>query len=319
MNYDLFNGDADGILSLLQLRKAQPIDSVLVTGVKRKIDLMRDLNVSCDDKVTVLDVSMEKNADALQRVLELGCSVFYADHHKTGTIPSSNNLDAHIDLDPNMCTALIIDQYLSGQYHEWAIAAAFGDNLVAKARQLSLDAGLTNEQMSQVEELGVLINYNGYGDSLDDLHYHPKDLYMALMQYASPFDVIADIESPYHRLKDAYDCDMSAAQTQKPEYESDRVGVYILPNNATSRRVSGVFGNWLANEAPDKAHAVFTENGDGTYKISLRAPLNNKQGAGDICSQFATGGGRAAAAGVNALPRDQVDVFIQAVDKYYNI
>jgi hypothetical protein len=45
--------------------------------------------------------------------------------------------------------------------------------------------------------------------------------------------------------------------------------------------------------------------------------LSNKQGAGDICSQFATGGGRAAAAGVNALPKDQIDDFLETVEKYY--
>lgn len=33
MNYDIFNGDADGIIALLQLRLADPIDSQLITGV----------------------------------------------------------------------------------------------------------------------------------------------------------------------------------------------------------------------------------------------------------------------------------------------
>lgn len=47
------------------------------------------------------------------------------------------------------------------------------------------------------------------------------------------------------------------------------------------------------------------------------APLNNKQGAGDVCAQFATGGGRAAAAGINALAKEQVNDFIQAVEAYY--
>ena len=37
--YDVFNGDADGICALLQLRLAAPADSTLITGVKRDIDL----------------------------------------------------------------------------------------------------------------------------------------------------------------------------------------------------------------------------------------------------------------------------------------
>ncbi|OYW81954.1 MAG: hypothetical protein B7Z22_14920, partial [Hyphomonas sp. 32-62-5] len=37
------------------------------------------------------------------------------------------------------------------------------------------------------------------------------------------------------------------------------------------------------------------------YVVSVRAPLSNKAGADILCSQFATGGGRKAAAGINHL------------------
>ena len=97
-----------------------------------------------------------------------------------------------------------------------------------------------------------------------------------------------------------------------------------MADEAWARRVSGVFGNDLANQAPDRAHIVLTLNKhddnsqqEASYTISLRAPLNNKQGAGDICAKFPTGGGRAAAAGVNALPVNQLDEFIDTVAKYY--
>jgi len=41
MNYDIFNGDADGIIALLQLQLANPTDSVKITGVKRDIQLLK--------------------------------------------------------------------------------------------------------------------------------------------------------------------------------------------------------------------------------------------------------------------------------------
>lgn len=41
MHYDVFNGDADGILSLIQLRKHEPKNSILITEVKRNIKLMQ--------------------------------------------------------------------------------------------------------------------------------------------------------------------------------------------------------------------------------------------------------------------------------------
>ncbi|PUE05199.1 MAG: acetyltransferase, partial [Candidatus Sedimenticola endophacoides] len=40
MDYDVFNGDADGICALLQLRREEPREAVLVTGVKRDIALL---------------------------------------------------------------------------------------------------------------------------------------------------------------------------------------------------------------------------------------------------------------------------------------
>ncbi|MFW1085493.1 DHH family phosphoesterase [Vibrio parahaemolyticus] len=317
MNYDIFNGDADGIIALLQLRLADPIDSQLITGVKRDIKLVEKVDVQAGDELTVLDISMEKNMAGLEQALAQGAHVFYADHHKAGDIPQHGNLDAHIDLDANMCTALIVDKLLEGRFHIWAITAAYGDNLIAKADALADQAGLNHEQKAQLKELGTLINYNGYGSKVDDLHFHPADLYRALVQYISPFEVIEDKASPYYQLQSAYQQDMDTAQAVPATHESDTLKLFELPNTAASRRISGVYGNWLANQNPDSAHAVLTENADGTYTVSLRAPLNNKQGAVAVCGQFPTGGGREAAAGINALRKEDVNAFIDAVETYY--
>jgi hypothetical protein len=39
---------------------------------------------------------------------------------------------------------------------------------------------LSDAQLDQLRELGECLNYNGYGDSLADLHFHPAELYRAL-------------------------------------------------------------------------------------------------------------------------------------------
>ena len=317
MNYDIFNGDADGIIALLQLRLAQPLESTLVTGVKRDIQLLDKIQLKVDDQVTALDISMEKNMSGLLSALESGAKVFYADHHRSGDIPQDKNLQAHIDLDANTCTALIIDKLLEGRFHEWAITAAYGDNLITKADELAVQAGMSKVQAAQLKELGTLINYNGYGAKVADLHYHPADLYKALLNYSSPFEVLTDLGSPFYFLQNAYQQDMDNALAIKAKHKSSKLGLFELPNAAWARRISGVYGNLLANQSPDSAHAVLTVNKDGSYMVSLRAPLNNKQGAGDICSQFETGGGRAAAAGVNALPAVDLQKFIGLVENSY--
>jgi hypothetical protein len=50
--------------------------------------------------------------------------------------------------------------------------------------------------------------------------------------------------------------------------------------------------------------------GDGHHRVSVRAPYNRKDGADELCRQFPSGGGRKAAAGINALAQDSLANFI---------
>ncbi|WOT06326.1 DHH family phosphoesterase [Shewanella youngdeokensis] len=318
MNYDVFNGDADGIISLLQLRLHTPVDATLVTGVKRDINLVKQVDVAAASSVTVLDISMEKNIAAVEQLLNNNVPVFYADHHRSGNIPESSLLNANIDLDANTCTALIIDNLLDGAYHLWAIAAAYGDNLIAKADTLSRSASLSTEQSELLKELGTLVNYNGYGSNISDLHFHPADLYRELIKYPNPFDMIQDEKSAFNQLRQAYVEDMAQAQAIAARYTGEYLEVFELPDEPWARRISGVYGNMLANLSPSKAHAVLTQNADKSYTVSLRAPLLNKVGAGDVCSQFDTGGGRAAAAGINSLSSTDIERFINMTEDFYS-
>ena len=97
MDYDLFNGDADGICALLQLRLAEPRDAQLVTGVKRDINLVAKVDPQAGDRLTILDVSMDKNKAGLETALAAGAEVFYVDHHFPGDIPEHPGLTALIN------------------------------------------------------------------------------------------------------------------------------------------------------------------------------------------------------------------------------
>ena len=317
MNYDIFNGDADGIIALLQLQLANPTESVKVTGVKRDIQLLKKITPKAGDNIRVLDISMEKNMAELHDALCVGARVMYVDHHKAGDIPNHANLFAHIDLDANMCTSLIVSNLIDKQYHLWAITAAYGDNLFAKADCEADKLGLTELEKSQLKAFGTYINYNGYGSEVADLHFAPVDLFNELLKYKSPLDAINDHESVYYVLEKAYKADMQKAADAKVLHNCDTAKVILLDDAPWARRVSGVLGNDLANQAPNKAHAVLTYNNKGSYTVSVRAPLNNKQGAVDVCSQFATGGGRAAAAGINELDQQQVEQFITTLVNFY--
>ena len=317
MHFDVFNGDADGIIALVQLRLNEPKESTLITGVKRDISLLKQVPVETAKSVTVLDISMEKNTPALIDILAKHIEVFYVDHHRTGDIPQSEYLQTLIDTDANICTSLLVNAHLNGKYVNWAIAAAFGDNMINSAEILANEVGLSQPEQEQLKALGIYINYNGYGRSIEDLHFSPNDLFTQLVKYKDPFTLINEQGSIFSQLEQAYTADMGKANAATVLADNNICKVVQLPDEAWARRVSGVYGNELANQSPDKAHAVFTNNQGDSYTVSLRAPLNNKQGADDICIQFPTGGGRSAAAGINILPNDMVEQFVATVSEYY--
>jgi len=311
-SFDVFNGDADGIIALHQLRLAEPRpDAELVTGVKRDINLLAKLRDVRQARVTVLDISLDSNREALNTLLAAGCTIFYADHHFAGEIPATAALTAHIDPNPEVCTSLIIDRLLAGRYRAWAIAAAFGDNLHDAARLAAAPLDLTELQLATLRELGELLNYNGYGRTVADLHLPPDELYLALHGCDDPFAFCA--QAPIlAKLRQGFADDMARARACAPLQDGPAGRIFSFPAAPWARRVAGVFSNEKARERKDIAHALLVDNSDNTFTVSVRAPLNNKNGADSLCRRFPTGGGRSGAAGVNRLPADQLDSFIRA-------
>lgn len=316
--YDVFNGDADGLCALVQLRNAEPRDAKLISGVKRDIQLLEQVDAGADDVVTVLDISMDKNKSDLKRLLEQGAEVFYCDHHYAGEIPEAPRLTALINPASDVCTSLLINGHLQGRFAQWAVVGAYGDNLRQSAQAAAKPLGLTEDQLVQLENLGIYINYNGYGSQLQDLHFHPEDLYRQIAGYASPLDFIADNREAFEKLEGGYHSDMAAASAIAPQSSTEAAAVFVLPDAPWARRVSGVYSNDLANANPDRAHAVLTHKPGGNYLVSVRAPLTNKQGADEFCRQFPSGGGRAAAAGINDLPTDQLSQFVDQFIDFFS-
>ena len=308
MNFDVFNGDADGILSLVQLRLAEPRKAALVTGRKRDIKLLDRVDAGAGDHVTVLDISMRSNAEGLERILGAGASVFYVDHHNAGDIPQHPSLQAVIDTSPEMCTAILVDDCLEGAYRAWAVAAAFGDNfpVLARAKAEGLDLPLT-----ELARLGMLVNYNGYGGSVEDLLYHPADLYRELAPFDTPMVFLNENKAVFDALEAGYETDLLKATHAEVIDQTDKGNVITLPDSAGSRRISGVYGNQLAQDNPQRAHAILTAQ-QGGFLVSIRAPLDRRIGADTLALQFETGGGRAAAAGINHLPDADIDTFVEA-------
>jgi len=311
LDFDIFNGDADGLCALVQLRLAEPRDATLVTGVKRDIALLKRVAAGAGDRLTVLDISFDSNRDDVARLLAAGAQIRYFDHHFAGDVPAHPNLQLSVDPAPDTCTSLSVDACLGGRHRAWAIAAAFGDNLGDTAAALAARAGFDASRTGLLRNLGESLNYNAYGETVADLRHAPEALFAELLRYPDPFEFI-DRSPVFGALFEGYRADMTVVAGQQPVRETPAAAVYLLPDEPWSRRVSGVFANDLASRHRQRAHAILTAKAGGGFLVSVRAPKANPVGADALCLRFPSGGGRKAAAGINHLPADGFDRFVEA-------
>lgn len=340
---DVFNGDADGLFAAHQMRLAEPGPDpaavVVVTGLKREIALLERIELPLDSgarpespvapggtgaagkgaqhpslQLRVFDIALGRNRAALDRLLAAGAAVRWFDHHHPGAIPEHPRLQTVIDTAPDVCTSLLVDRELRGAQRRWAVAAAFGDNLAAVAQALGLSAGLTGRDLARLRELGEAVNYNGYGETPQDVLIAPAALYRRLAAYADPLDFDSD-DPIVAELAARRRSDLAAAMRLSPSQESAAGAVFLLPDAGWARRVLGSFANLLAERSPARAVAVLRSRGDGSYLASVRAPLAAPRGADRLCRSFG-GDGRAGAGGIDRLAPAGLEDFARAFARH---
>lgn len=313
LDHCAFNGDADGLCALQQLRLAGELDPAvrLVSGVKRDIGLLARVQAGPGERVTVLDIAHEQNRADVARLLGAGARVRYFDHHFAGELPEHPAFESFIDTAAEVCTSLLVDRFLDGRCHRWAVAAAFGDGMSGPARALARRHGLGEGETGMLAELGLLLNYNAYGEQLEDLHFDPLELAAELLPYEDPLDFIRDSRS-FQRLRDGHAADMAAAASLQPWREAAGARLYRLPAEPWARRVSGVLANQLAAGDPQRALGLLSARADSGWQFSLRVPADATLSADDFCRRYPSGGGRKRAAGINRLPDEALEGFVAA-------
>jgi hypothetical protein len=317
MRFDVFNGDADGICALHQLRLAEPAEATLVTGLKHEIALLERVDAGPDDRVTVLDLSLDRNRAALLRLLDRGVHVRYFDHHHAGEVPVHPRLEATLDATGLSCTSELVDRFLGGRFRAWAVVAAYGDNFHDAAARLAASLGLRPPQLESLRTLGENLNYNAYGTLPTDVLIAPMELYRIVSRYADPFELI-EAEPLLSRLGCERLADLALARGVPARRMSSGAEAVVLPDAPWSRRVLGTFANRRATEDPGRAHAVLAPlPGGDAYVASLRAPRGCAPSAVDFCRRYPGGGGRATAAGVEGLDAAQLEAFLAAFAAAY--
>lgn len=307
--FDVCNGDADGLCAVRQWRLHEPAAATLVTGLKREIALLQRVPAEHADEVLVCDVSLDRNRTALTRLLERGVHVRWFDHHAAGEVPLHAGLEAHLDFGAEVCSSLLVDRALGGRHRPWALVGAYGDELTAVADRLAAHSGFGETQIAALRRLGRAINYNAYGDEESDVCIAPAALYALMARYADPFSMLAG-EPVIDEIDGQRAADLRQALALAPSWQSERAHVVVLPDAPWSRRVSGVLANELAAARPAQAQAVLRPRRSGDLMVSVRAPRASPRSANEVCAAFG-GSGRAAAAGIDALPPSELERFIQ--------
>ena len=317
-----FNGDADGLCAIQQLRLAAAADGAkvgaetLVTGVKRDIALLDRVQGAEGTQVTVLDVSLDVNRAGLLALLETGAAVRYFDHHFAGEIPQHAKLEVHIDPSPTVCTSIIVDRHLGGRFRAWAAVGAFGDSLNDEGLALVQSAGLPTAAADCLQQVGLAVNYNAYGETIADLHVPPADLATEMLAYVDPLD-FAERSSTFRRLAEGFKEDMNLARQLAPYRKTSGALVFLLPDAAWARRASGTLANDLAKTHAGSAVAIVSSKTSGGYLISVRVPRESTVSAEAFCRRFPTGGGRRTAAGINDLPSAELESFATLFEEQF--
>ena len=100
MRWFAYNGDADGICSMVQWGLVHGVDGNRITGVKRDIELLDRIKPNSDDEVIVMDISLARNHSMAQRLAQDGVKITWFDHHLAGE--KIESISAHIDTSDNV-------------------------------------------------------------------------------------------------------------------------------------------------------------------------------------------------------------------------
>jgi hypothetical protein len=184
------------------------------------------------------------------------------------------------------------------------------------AMNMAKSENLNEDQIILLKQIGLVVNYNSYGQTVADLFFPPEEIAKAVKACGSDVFRFTEQSDIFPTLLENFSADMSSAVCQEPYSISDNAVIYTLPNEGWTHRIMGSFSNHLVSTNKDLACAIAVLNSDGTYRISVRSSINNPYGAGDLCKKF-SGGGREKAGGVNNLNASEIDNFKKEFERTF--
>lgn len=310
IDYCFFNGDADGICSALQFLMSGHEIKNFVTGPKRSHDLIQVSQVELSNlNIVACDIELDKNFSHVLTALQNSCLIKWFDHHGSQDIENKlceyKNFISYIDTSRDTNTSLIVFNYIKNiKLIKWVIVGLFGDNIRNTALNYCHRLNLSEDEIYQLSEIGELINYNSYGENIESLLINPIEILNELKNFEEPILFYNEAQI-IHSIKKQYLEDFETAKN----YLTNNSNIILLPNANWSRRIYGIFGNWLLRTNKNCIFAILVEFDQEHYMVSIRSSSDKLLDVGSFCRKFETGGGRKIAGGINKLPKSQFQNF----------
>ena len=271
------------------------------------------------DACTVLDVSLDVNrAGAAGAARRPASPVRYFDHHFAGEVPAHPRLEAHLDLEPQRLhqpARRPLPRRAGSAAGRWS-----GRSATAWSRRRArwrAAAGLAPAAAERLQELGVAINYNAYGETIADLHVAARRAGRgdgALRRSAGLRRALADLPAPRRGVPRGHGAG-APARARAPGRGRGRVRAARRGLGAARQRHAGQ----RPRQGPRRAapSPSSRRRPEGGYLVSVRVPRESSVSAEAFCRTFPTGGGRRTAAGINHLPGEELETFATAFEAQF--
>ena len=244
-----------------------------------------------------------------------GAAVEYFDHHFTGDAPLPGGVVAHIDTSPRVCTGMLVDRHLHGRQRIWAVVAAFGDNLVDAACDLAASLSVTTGALEALKDLGDALTHNSYSDRVEDAIVPPGRARASSSPTPIRCASLRRARVRGHRRR------ATARHRTRPRHRAGAraargAGVRAARCGLGAPRARHLRQRGRQRASPRSRMRCVTVREDGDYAVSVRAPRARPHGADALCRKFG-GNGRAAAAGIGRLPREELGEFVARLAERY--
>ena len=85
------------------------------------------------------------------------------------------------------------------------------------AMNMAKSENLNEEQTTLLKQIGLVVNYNSYGQTVDDLFFPPEEIAKAVKACGSDIFRFTEQSDIFPTLLENFSADMSSAVCQEPE------------------------------------------------------------------------------------------------------